>query len=148
MTRISKFYSSSKCALKLVFFKKIKMKTFELKYSIHGQQLKLVQMLGLGIILLVAWYILPNLLSYLQPTVGLIDLGIWQLFLFAIICFALIWIGSWWVYNTIWTAATLPQFSQLVLQFNNLTLWQQYVFYWASFALFLLSAIACLAAVF
>ena len=102
---------------------------------------------GIFLTLVLVWLTLPKLLAHLQPTVGLIDQGIWQLLLLSLISFIGVLSLSWWLLHRYWQILRLPALNTLVSQFKNLTSWQQIIFYWACFALFLLTAVGCLVAV-
>lgn len=93
------------------------------------------------------WMVLPVLLRKLDATVGTIDQSIWLLVLLALICFLLLLGFCWWLLGRFWSALGLPQFQEMVSQFNDLVLWQQLGFYYASFALLLLAGVGCLAAI-
>ncbi|WP_316735755.1 hypothetical protein [Pedobacter aquatilis] len=99
-----------------------------------------------AISLLLSWLTLPNLLQHLQPTTGLIDSGIWQLLLLALICFTSIVSGCWWLLKRFWDRLGLVGLTEMIFHFNTLQTWQKLGFYWASFALLLLTAVGCLAA--
>ncbi|WP_316786255.1 hypothetical protein [Pedobacter frigiditerrae] len=123
------------------------MKTLD--YNIPGYQLsnKTITNSAMVFVLLLLWFTLPKLLSIWQPTVGLLDEGIWQLILLSIISFMGIVALCWWLLHHYWQNLGLPQLNNLVLQFKTLTSWQQISFYWASFALLLVTAMGCLVAV-
>lgn len=101
----------------------------------------------LMIILLLIWLFGPVVLQRLDQAAGNIDQSIWLLVVLSLISFLLILGICWRLLQHYWTKAGLPAFNQMVLQFNTLLLWQQLSFYWASFALLLLAAIVCLAAI-
>jgi len=98
-------------------------------------------------VLLLAWYFGPEGLHYVNETAGSIDQSIWLLILLSIITFLLFSALCWWLLKQLWLSLGLPALDQMVLQFNTLTLWQQLIFYWASFALLLLAASLCLTAI-
>lgn len=99
-------------------------------------------------VLILIWITLPKLLVLWQPTVGLLDSGIWQLLLFSIIAFIGMLTLCWWLLHHYWQSLQLPELSNMVLQFKTLTSWQQISFYWASFALLFLGGLLSLAAIF
>ncbi|RZJ17276.1 MAG: hypothetical protein EON51_17895 [Acinetobacter sp.] len=101
-----------------------------------------------AIILLLLWFTLPKILALWQPTVGLLDAGIWQLVLLSLLCFLALLSLSWWLLNRYWQILRLPDLHYLVSQFKTLTPWQQSVLYWASFALLFLGGLLSLAAIF
>ncbi|WP_316770981.1 hypothetical protein [Pedobacter frigiditerrae] len=99
------------------------------------------------IVLILIWITLPKLLAHWQPNVGLLDAGIWQLILLSTVSFMGMVALCWWLLNHYWQNLGLPALKNLVSQFKTLTSWQQIGFYWASFALLLLTAMGCLVAV-
>jgi len=124
------------------------MKTLKLNFPEALLSSPLLKNILLSIILLLSWFTLPGLLRQAEPGAGLLDAGIWQLLLLSLICFATILSGAWWLLYRLWHEIGLTDFAQMVSQFNRLTLWQRLRIYWASFALLLLAAVACLAAIF
>jgi hypothetical protein len=94
------------------------------------------------------WQLLPYILTEINPTVGLLDESVWQLLLFAIVCFLLMLALCLLLFSLFLAGSGLPLISTLVSQFKTLNLWQQIILYWASFALLLLGAVCSLAAVF
>lgn len=108
-----------------------------------------------NIILLLVLAVTPLILVYLfskaqemDPTMGLLDAGIWQLLLLSILSFLILSLLSWWILQKAWTGLGLPKMNTMVSQFKTLTTCQQFAFYWASFALLLLAAVLSLVAVF
>jgi TRAP-type C4-dicarboxylate transport system permease small subunit len=108
---------------------------------------KIHEVFVLLLALLFIWFTAPYWVYNLDKHIALADPGIWSLVLIALIAFILIIWFSWFLLNTCWEALALPSFSLMVIHFKNLELWQQFVFYWASFALFLLGAVITLAAI-
>jgi len=98
----------------------------------------------LFLILLFIWCFGPSWIRLLDQTAGSVDQSIWLLILLSMICFLLITALVWWLLQRSWTKLKLPSIGLMVSQFNSLTPWQQLGFYWASFALLLLSALGCL----
>ncbi|WP_161603028.1 hypothetical protein [Pedobacter arcticus] len=98
-------------------------------------------------VLLLLWFVIPYLIYPLDPTAALPDVGIWSLILLSIIVFLMLLLLSTYLFKRMIKWLGLPAFDRLVSQFKTLTLWEQYVFYWASFALLLLAAIGCLIAI-
>ena len=124
------------------------MKTLKLILHQSFDLKALIKLLFVALTITLLWLILPQLLTINNSTVGLLDGAIWQLLLFSLISFMMLFSFIILLFRWLVMQLALPPIHLMVLQFRNLTTWQQYVFYWASFALFLLSAIACLAAVF
>ncbi|TCC94197.1 hypothetical protein EZ428_05305 [Pedobacter frigiditerrae] len=96
----------------------------------------------------VSWQGLPFLLTSLNTEVGLLDNGIWQLLLFALISFLLLLGISILLFRWLLSWLGLPTINMMVLQFKNLQLWQRFVLYWALFALLFLGGLLSLAAIF
>jgi hypothetical protein len=108
-----------------------------------------------NISLLLALCLAPLALLYLgswlqemQPTLGVLEAGIWQLLFLSLLCFIGFTALAWWLLQRAWTNLGLPKIQTMVSQFKNLTSCQQFAFYWASFALLLLAAVLSLVAVF
>ncbi|RYD92569.1 MAG: hypothetical protein EOP54_20610 [Sphingobacteriales bacterium] len=108
----------------------------------------LVKSMILAVLLAVGWYILPLILTIVDWQVGLLDPGVWQLLLFSIITFTVMLALCILLFKWCLSASGFPAFQTLVSQFKNLALWQQFVCYWASFALLLLAALLSLLAIF
>ena len=99
------------------------------------------------VIMVLLWPLLQRMVRNLDVTAGYVDPSIWVLILLALICFMGMIGLSWWVVKRFWMALGLPALGGMVLQFNELLLWQQLGFYFASFALLLLAGVGCLAAI-
>ncbi len=124
------------------------MKTLKLKLSRAFEQHTLIHLLFICAGVALLWRSLPQLLTLMNPTVGLVDGGIWQLLLFSLISFLLLLSISILLFKWLLTQLAFPPINIMVLQFKNLTIWQQFVVYWASFALLFLGALLCLVAIF
>ncbi|WP_026905533.1 hypothetical protein [Pedobacter glucosidilyticus] len=96
--------------------------------------------------LLIFYSAIPFWIYQLDDTAALPDAGIWVMILIALLTFLLFLVFIWNLFNKSWNSLGLPSISNLVLQFKQLTLWQQFVLYLSSFTLLLLTAIACLLA--
>lgn len=101
----------------------------------------------LFIALLLTWCFSPLWLHQIDQTAGNIDQSIWLLIILSLISFLLLTALSWWLIQRFWLLAGLPSLSTMVSHFNTLLLWQQLGYYWASFALLLFAAVACLGAI-
>ncbi|MCX2432349.1 hypothetical protein [Pedobacter sp. GR22-10] len=101
-----------------------------------------------GIIIIVSWNTLARVLLSVDATTALPDPGIWQLIYLSVLLFTGWLLLAWQLLHYFWHRLGFISFTHLVSHFNTLALWQQLGFYWASFALFLLAGIACVAAVF
>ncbi|WP_304066742.1 hypothetical protein [Pedobacter glucosidilyticus] len=89
---------------------------------------------------------IPSWIYQVDHTAALPDAGIWVMILIALLTFLGLFILLWYLFNKSWNSLGLPTIGNLVLQFKQLTLWQQFVLYLSSFSLLLLTAIACLLA--
>ncbi|WP_316815855.1 hypothetical protein [Pedobacter nyackensis] len=98
-------------------------------------------------ILLLLWPVAQHLLIGTDPTIGFIDPNIWLLILLSLICFMVVVGLCWWVLQQFWLSLGLPLLGNMVLQFRELSLWQQLGFYWASFVSLLLAAVGVLTAI-
>ncbi|EDM38896.1 hypothetical protein PBAL39_22525 [Pedobacter sp. BAL39] len=101
----------------------------------------------LFLILLLLWCCAPGFLRKADVAAGSIDQSIWLLILLSIMAFLLILGLCWWIFQRFVLAVALPSVEYMVSQFNLLKTWQQYVFYFASFSLLLLSSLLCLIAI-
>jgi hypothetical protein len=54
---------------------------------------------------------------------------------------------AWWVFNRFWLRVGLPGIEVIAIYYRRMEVWQQVMFYWASFALVLLAGVGCLAAI-
>jgi len=123
------------------------MKTLKLALTALLPKKQILEKLMLAVILVLGWHTLPNVLRTVEPTAALLDAGIWQLILLALLCYAALLQLSWWLLQRFWQSLGLYKLTDMVSLFKQLTSWQQLSFFWASFALLLLAAIACLAAI-
>jgi len=122
------------------------MKTIGLN-KLEEPALEIVKVVMLFVILTLLWPLAQETVLSLDPTSGYVDRSILILILLALICF-LGMIGLCrWLLRRFWIALGLPGLGNMVLQFNELLLWQQLGFYFASFALLLLASVGCLIAI-
>src|SRR5690606_31986505 len=89
----------------------------------------------------------PKWIYRFDPTAALPDFGLGILFFWSLAVFLMILLLCWYLFNKSWARLKLPGIDMMVLHFSQLELWQQFLLYWASFALVLLAAVGCLAAV-
>lgn len=130
------------------FYKLKNMKTLKLETPIaRVNDWLLLKFMAVLLLYLLAQFI-PNWLQSENNTVGVLDPSIWQLWLFAMFSFVLVTLGIWLLLQWFWLKLGLPTIHSMVSQFKNLTLWQQFVCYWASFALLFLGALLAQAAIF
>jgi len=123
------------------------MKTLKLALTALVPKKQMLEKLLLAIILVLGWHTLPKVLKTIEPTAALLDAGIWQLILLALFCYMGLLQLSWWLLYRFWQSLGLLKLTDMVSLFKQLTSWQQLSFFWASFALLFLAAIACLAAI-
>lgn len=122
------------------------MKSLSLKRPADSG-LEILKVVMLFVVLALLWPLAQDIVLSIDPTSGYVDRSILILVLLALICF-LGMIGlCWWLLKRFWVALGLPELGGMVLQFNELLLWQQLGFYFASFALLLLAGIGCLIAI-
>ena len=119
-----------------------------LKLNIPAEPgMELLKVVLLFVVLALSWPLAQDMVLSIDPTSGYVDTSIWILLLLSLICF-LGMIGlCWWLLKRFWMALGLPSLRVMVLQFNELMIWQQLGFYFASFALLLLAAIGSLIAI-
>ena len=101
----------------------------------------------LFLVLLLIWFFVPGWLRQVDPTTGDIDQSHWFLVLLGLIAFMLILSLCWWLLQHLWERTGLPELKSIILKFNQLSSCQQLNFLLASFALLLLAATGCLAAI-
>jgi hypothetical protein len=101
----------------------------------------------LTVIFLLFWPIAQRLASNGDPSIGFIDPNIWLLILLSLICFMVITGLCWWLLQRFWLTLGLPDMGNMVSQFKTLKSWQQLSFFWASFALLLLTMLGVLSAI-
>lgn len=97
--------------------------------------------------LLILWPFVQRMVMGTDPTIGFIDPNIWLLILLSLISFLLFLGLSWWLLKVFWQAMDLPTIPHLVSQFKTLESWQQLSFFWASFALLLLTILGLVSAI-
>ncbi|WP_162796180.1 hypothetical protein [Pedobacter namyangjuensis] len=128
------------------------MKTIKLwlpKLAVNPSTLKAISaMVILALALTIAWLSMPYLTRSIDQYAGLIDPGVWQLLLLACISFITMLALAMLIFNWLIRSNNLPSINTMVLHFKAFNSWQQFVFYWASFALLLLTALLSLVAIF
>ncbi len=109
--------------------------------------MEILKVMMLFVILVLSWPLAQRMVQQVDATAGYVDPSIIVLIVLALICF-LGMIGlSCWLMKRFLVVFGLPGLGSMVLQFNELLLWQQLGFYFASFALLLLAGIGCLIAI-
>jgi len=109
--------------------------------------MEILKVVLLFVILVLLWPLVQRMVQHIDETAGYVDPSIWIVIMLAMICFMGMIGLSWWLLKRFWMALGLPSLGGMVLQFNELLLWQQLGFYFASFALLLLAGVGCLAAI-
>lgn len=97
-------------------------------------------------LLLLLWALGQHLILRSDPANGFVDPNIWLLLLLGLVDFIVITGLCWWLLQRFWMSLGLPALGDMVLQFKELSAWQQLGFYWASFGLLLLAAVGVLTA--
>ncbi|RYF19395.1 MAG: hypothetical protein EOO42_14490 [Flavobacteriales bacterium] len=128
------------------------MKTIKLwlpKLAVNPSTLKAISAMAiLALALTIAWLSMPYLIRSIDQYAGLIDPGVWQLLLLACISFITMLALATLIFNWLIRSAHLPSINTMVLHFKAFNSWQQFVSYWASFALLLLAGLLSLVAIF
>lgn len=126
------------------------MTTFIIKrWGRLSQSQIIIHPLALALLMLVLFYqSFPLWIYQLDATAALPDSGIWSLLLLSVIIYVLLLLISSLLFAMIVKRMQLPPVTQVVSQFKDLELWQQFLLFWLSFALLLLAAVGCLIAVF
>ncbi|WP_285055516.1 hypothetical protein [Pedobacter ginsengisoli] len=101
----------------------------------------------LFVILVLLWPMVQQLLFRFDMTSGYVDLSIMVLVVISLICFLGLIGLCWWLFNRFLLVFELPEIGSMVLQFNDLTLWQRLGFYYGVYALLLLAGVGCFVAV-
>lgn len=101
----------------------------------------------LTVILLLLWPFAQGMVTNGDERIGVIDPNIWMLMMLSVIYFMVVTALCWWVLQRFWLSLGLPGLGIMVLQFKALESWQQLSFYWASFALLLLTMQGVLTAI-
>jgi hypothetical protein len=97
-------------------------------------------------VLMVLWGVVTRFWSSPEMTAG-INESVPLMVVLALIGFLILLELCWWLLNRFWNRVGLPGLEVLVFYYRRMEVWQQVMFYWASFALLLLAGVGCLAAV-
>lgn len=97
--------------------------------------------------LLALWGVSPELVRLADSTAGYIDQSIWLLVVLSLISFMMVVGLCWWLLQRFWTSMGLPRIGRMVMEFNEMRICEQLAFYLGCFALLVLAAVGCLAAV-
>ncbi|MCD0489790.1 hypothetical protein LPB86_16220 [Pedobacter sp. MC2016-14] len=117
----------------------------ELKRVLAGAD-RLSAMWMLPGVALCFWLILRNWMLVENPNALVGEMDSWLYVLQGLIVFLVVVPLSWWLLQRFWTELKLPSVDSLTVNFNEMELWQKLGFYFASFAVLLLSAVGCLIA--
>jgi hypothetical protein len=99
------------------------------------------------LLLLSIWFIPAASIHSIDPAAVAPDQSQWLMIVLSLITFLMIMALCWWLLDRQWRLIGLPPISQIVLHFKLITQCQQLAFYFFSFALVLLAALACLVAI-
>jgi hypothetical protein len=116
------------------------------EFTVNGKQFSAMAYRAFGLLLLLS-VLLQYFIVSKDPSEGFIGPNIWLMALMALTLFMTIVALCWWLLQKFWMSLGLPGLGNMVLQFRQLTLWQQLGFYWASFGLLLLAGVGALVAV-
>ncbi|WP_286841888.1 MULTISPECIES: hypothetical protein [Sphingobacterium] len=101
--------------------------------------------LGISLVCLMVFFIAAGfLLQAIDPTAGVLDIGILSVLFFAVLAALLIIYCCFWLQEILWQPFKLFS-QQFSVHFNQLTSWQQCVIYFSVFFLSLFSFLAVLA---
>ncbi|HKG05029.1 MAG TPA: hypothetical protein VKB19_01155 [Pedobacter sp.] len=98
-------------------------------------------------ILLLIWPLLQGLIVNMDLTVGIVDPNVVLLVLLSLICLMGLVGLCWWLFSKFLLVLGLPDCGSMVSRFNELVLWQRFVFYYGVYALLLLAGVGCLVAI-
>ena len=103
--------------------------------------------LGISMVCLMVFFIAAGfLLQAIDPTAGVVDIGILSVLFFAVLAALLVIYCCYWLQEILWQPFKLFR-QQFSYHFNQLTSWQQCIIYFSVFFLSLFSFLAVLAIV-
>ena len=103
--------------------------------------------LGISLVFLMVFFIAAGfLLQAIDPTAGVVDIGILSVLFFAALAALLVIYCCFWLQEILWQPFKLFR-QQFSYHFNQLTSWQQCIIYFSVFFLSLFSFLAVLAIV-
>ncbi|TKC08995.1 hypothetical protein [Pedobacter frigoris] len=122
------------------------MKVLSLKSVWMPTRKSIERVLQLVIVLLV-WYTAP--LVFELPLGNSIEIAksIGLMLVLALVAFVVVLAVCWWLLNRMLVALALPGIGDMVLCFNELTLWEQVKVFFGLFALFVFAAVGVIVAV-
>ncbi|MES2455598.1 MAG: hypothetical protein V4594_08665 [Bacteroidota bacterium] len=100
----------------------------------------------LVLVLMGIWGMVTRFWSSPEMTVG-INESVPLMVVLGLISFLILLELVWWLLNRFWLRLGLPGLEVLVIYYRRMEVWQQVMFYWASFALLLLAGVGCLTTV-
>ncbi|WP_286766668.1 MULTISPECIES: hypothetical protein [Sphingobacterium] len=101
--------------------------------------------LGISLVCLMVFFIAAGfLLQAIDPTAGVVDIGILSVLFFAVLAALLIIYCCYWLQEILWQPFKFFR-QQFSVHFNQLTSWQQCIIYFSVFFLSLFSFLAVLA---
>ena len=101
-------------------------------------------LLSMFLLLLLLWIVCPALIHNSDPTADMPNQGLWMLVILSLIVFFIILSLCCWLFDLYWKQLRLPAIPAILSHFKNLSLWQQTILLWVSFAMLLLVALGCL----
>ncbi|MES2826710.1 MAG: hypothetical protein V4687_01080 [Bacteroidota bacterium] len=119
-------------------------------FSLQADSIKTAQNLKpihLLILTAMLYFLLQQTLQKIDPAAGYVDPSMLSLVIIGMFCFQLIFSLSLWIHKKFWSAIGLPDDYNFLSHFKQLSSCQQFVFYFASFALLVLAAVGCLIAI-
>jgi hypothetical protein len=108
---------------------------------------KIVALKWLLPLLATVWLLTPKLIHFFYPLAGLLDAGILQLIVLALVCWLLVLSFALLMSKHIYQHFTLLLAQDHLATLTSLTSWQQHVLYLAFYAVLVLSATGCLIAI-
>jgi len=103
--------------------------------------------LGISLVCLMVFFIAAGfLLQAIDPTAGVVDIGILSVLFFAVLAALLVIYCCFWLQEILWQPFKLFR-QQFSYHFNQLTSWQQCIIYFSVFFLSLFSFLVVLAIV-
>ena len=99
------------------------------------------------VIVLLFWYAAPLVFELPQGNSMEIAKSIGLMLVLAVVAFVVVIAICWWLLNRMLVALALPDIGDMVLCFNELTLWEQVKVCFGLFALFVFAAVGVIAGV-
>ena len=99
------------------------------------------------LLLATMWLVTPKLIHFFYPLAGMLDAGILQLIVVALVCWLLVLSCAMLMSKRAYLHFTLLVAENQFTTLTSLTPWQQHVLYLAFYAVLVLSATGCLIAI-